>query len=280
MRIIFFFILVLSSLMFSQNATEQSNSQAKTNTSSDFILVEGGTFMMGNNDAESCEKPAHKVKLNDFSICKHEVTQGEWQAIMGEIPGISRGDNYPVNQVFFESALIYCNRLSIKEGRTPCYTVEGKPLINDSGVFDDLPVCDFKSNGYRLPTEAEWEYAARGGNKSKGFVYSGSNNIDEVAWYEDNSDAKVHPVCTKAPNELGIYDMSGNVDEYCWDKFDCDAYENSPAENPVFREESQEIFRGGCVQYGAGSCPVYRRQFYQGTTYIYVIGFRLVTSKF
>ncbi|NUN09479.1 MAG: SUMF1/EgtB/PvdO family nonheme iron enzyme [Ignavibacteriaceae bacterium] len=247
-----------------------------------FVLAEGGTFMMGSEDGESSEKPVHKVTLNSFYIGKYEVTQGEFEALMnGEDFSYSkRGPNYPVHHIDYYSILAFCNKKSIKEGRTPCYTIDGKTDIegaNDWG--SSLPVCDFKANGYRLPTEAEWEYAARGGKESKGYAWSGSNNADDVCWYKDNSEEKIQPVGTKKPNELGIYDMSGNIEEMVWDKFDDEFYENSPESNPVATDEYQQVVRGGSVILGAGNSTVYARGIDQTTEYIQIIGFRLVSSK-
>jgi len=247
----------------------------------DFILVEGGTFMMGREGGEDDEQPVHKVTLKSFYVNKFEVTQGEWKEIMGDLPCKERGDLYPVSHLSFTDALIYCNKRSIKEGRTPCYTIEGKTDIENSGVFDDPVQCDFSANGYRLLTEAEWEYAARGGKASKGFTFSGSNYVDEVAWYKENStDEIVHPVGTKAPNELGIFDMSGNVDEWCWDKYDNEFYQASPEINPSNRDSgTQEVYRGGCYYYGAANCAVYKRNFDEGVEYIAIVGLRLAVSK-
>lgn len=168
------------------------------------VYVEGGDFQMGS----SFESPIHKVTLTSFLIGKTEVTQAEYKTIMDNNPSEFDGANYPVESVKWIEMIKYCNLLSIAEGFEPCY--KNFPF----GV-----ICDFESNGYRLPTEAEWEYAARGGNKSKGYEYSGSDNIDDVAWYNKNSDNRPHDVGLQQPNELGLYDMSGNIWEWCWDGF-------------------------------------------------------------
>ena len=183
-----------------------------------FVRVEGGTFQMGSNNGDSDEKPVHTVTVNSFYMSKYEVTEQDWQDVMGK-RNIVNGVNFPI-QVTWYDAIDYCNRRSIKEGLIPAYRGEG-----------DNITCDWSSNGYRLPTEAEWEYAAKGGNKDYIiFRYSGSNNPSTVAWYYENGQKKYSPVGTKSPNSLGIYDMSGNVTEWCWDWYG--EYKNTSQNNP------------------------------------------------
>lgn len=149
----------------------------------EMVYVKGGTFQMGSNDSESDEKPVHTVTVSDFYIGKYEVTQKQWREIMGNNPSNFKNcDNCPVEKVSWNDVQEFIKKLNQKTGKN-----------------------------YRLPTEAEWEYAARGGSQSRGYKYAGSNNIGEVAWYGDNSSSKTHAVGGKKPNELGIYDMSGNV---------------------------------------------------------------------
>jgi formylglycine-generating enzyme required for sulfatase activity len=186
------------------------------------VRVEGGTFQMGTNDNDQVfEKPVHTVTVKSFYMGRTEVTQKEWREVMGNNPSNSRGDNLPVENISWYEAIEDCNKLSLKEGLTPAYRGSGNNII-----------CDFNAPTYRLPTEAEWEYAAKGGNKDYiSYEYSGGDSIDSVAWYSGNSSRKTHPVGTKQPNSLGLYDMSGNVSEYCWDWYG--SYGGGNQSNPV-----------------------------------------------
>ena len=162
------------------------------------IPVEGGTFTMGSNINGSWSNayPEHTVTLSDYSIGQTEVTQELWIAVMGNNPSHFKGDpQRPVERVTWDDCQSFINELNKLTGRH-----------------------------FKLPTEAQWEFAARGGNQSMGFTYSGSNNLNDVAWYENNSNNSTHPVATKTPNELGLYDMSGNVQEWCQDW--CGYYHN------------------------------------------------------
>ena len=165
----------------------------------------------------------------DYLMMKTEVTQKQWQIIMGNNPSYYKGDNLPVGNVSWIDAVVFCNQLSKKEGLKSCYSYRGtsnvekwKFLKENLSEWSDEEwekwkkrlVCNFNANGYRLPTVEEWQYAARGGENYK---YSGSDNLDEVGWYKDNSESKAHPVAQKVPNGYGLYDMSGNVWEWCWD---------------------------------------------------------------
>ncbi len=194
------------------------------NLISNMVYVEGGSFMMGSaaSGAHSYEKPVHREPIGSFSIGRYEVTQREWKAVMGSNPSEFKGDDLPVEQVSWDDCKEFIRKLNAKTGKN-----------------------------FRLPTEAEWEYAARGGNRSKGYLYSGSDNIEEVAWFYDNSGSKTHPVGTKAPNELELYDMSGNVWEWTSDN-SSDDY-NSP------RDRSTVSIRGGCWFLSERFCRVWSR---------------------
>ena len=211
------------------------------------IAVEGGTFQMGSNSGESYEKPVHQVTLNSFSIGQTEVTQELWEAVMGSNPSYFKGPKLPVESVSWNACQTFITKLNQLTGQQ-----------------------------FRLPTEAEWEYAARGGNQSKGYTYSGSNNIDEVAWSYENSSRKTHDVATKAPNELGLYDMSGNVWEWCQDWYGSDYYSSSPINNPIGPSSgSYRVRRGGSWGNFATFCRVAYRGHNDPTDADIFYGFRL-----
>ena len=215
---------------------------------------------MDSNVGGSSEKPVHKVTLSDFYISKFQITQKLWQEVMGNSPSNFKGDNLPVEQVSWDDAVKFCNKLSEIAGKQPYYYINKRDPNNKSSVDDIKWTVSINkgANGYRLPTEAEWEYAARGDEETKGYKYAGSNNIDEVAWYDKNSNNQTHHVGKKKPNKLGIYDMSGNVWEWCYDLYG--NYEKGEVENPqVAKTDSRRVIRGGSWGNTADSCRVAQR---------------------
>ncbi len=257
----------------------------------DMILVPGGTFIMGDTRGVGYnnELPTHSVTLNSFYISKYHVTQGEYETTVGHnpasYPGV--GSNYPVYSVNWYDAIKYCNLRSIDEGLTPVYSISGSTNPDDWGIVPNwnnttwnAAVCNWNANGYRLPTEAEWEYAARGATNNPDYLYSGSDNIDDVAWYRDNSGENTHPVEGKAPNGLGIYDMSGNVREWCWDWYGSSYYSSSPSNNPRGPASgTSRLFRGGSWFSYADRCRVtYRGSYSYPNNRDYNHGFRVVRA--
>ena len=226
----------------------------------DMVFVAGGTFLMGATieqlgDAAKDETPTHQVTLDSFYICKYQVTQSLWEEVMGHNPSYFKGENLPVENVSWNECQDFILRLNAMSGKN-----------------------------FRLPTEAEWEFAARGGNNSRGYKYAGSNNLNEVALYGDNSGKQTHPVGTKSPNELGLYDMSGNVWEWCQDWYG--KYNIKVEKNPqgpmisFFRTFfSSRVLRGGSWDSLAGSCRLSFRNLgspgHRGSYY----GLRLVLSQ-
>jgi len=245
------------------------------------VLVEKGSFTMGDTwgGGYSDEKPTHNVTLTyDFYIGKYETTFDEYDAFC-EATGKSsaddenwgRGDR-PVINVSWWDAIAYCNWLSEKEKLPKAYDNKGNLLDKDGRVTTDPS----KVVGYRLPTEAEWEYAARGGKKSKGYKYSGSDNVGDVAWYTSNSGNKTHEVGKKASNELGIYDMSGNVWEWCSDCYG--DYSSSAQTNPYNNSGSSRVDRGGSCRNSATHTRVANRNYYSATDTNFNLGFRIART--
>jgi formylglycine-generating enzyme required for sulfatase activity len=231
---------------FARNAVDKDDSTF-------FVLVNGGTFLMGSSPEKSNNAVSdglhHKVTLNSFYIGRHQVTQKEYERLMQQNPSHFKGPMLPVEQISWYNAVDYCNRLSQQEGLTPAYTIEKfKKDPNNKNSGDDLRwtvTWNRSAEGYRLPTEAEWEYAAKGGSgASRIFLYAGSNDADMVSWYGANSKGSTHPVGGKAPNSIGLYDMSGNVWEWCWDWVG--PYTTEPQTDPAGAVSgSDRVYRGG-----------------------------------
>ena len=218
------------------------------------VRVEAGTFTMGatpeQDDPDSGEKPPHSVTLtDDYFIGEHEVTQALWRAVMGHDPSHFDGDDLPVESVSWDDCQAFISRLNELTGRH-----------------------------FRLPTEAEWEYAARGGNNSGGYLFAGSNDPDAVAWFGDNSNQTTHPVKTKLPNELGLYDMTGNVWEWCLDLWA--RYSNAPQTNPTSSGSAfGPVFRGGSWFSEVWRCRITFRNHCSADYHFDFLGLRLALTE-
>lgn len=262
----------------------------------DFVLIPAGTFQMGSEKGYDNTKPVHQVTITKpFYMGKYEVTQAEYEKYCSygsSSPSSDKGDgeNYPAYYVSWYDALVYCNKRSMAEGLTPCYSISGNtdpkkwgtvPTLSDSTW--NAVVCDWNANGYRLQTEAEWEYAARAGdNTVDSLTYSGTSNVNELgeyAWYTSNSKSKTHEAGTKSPNEFGLYDMSGNVWEWCWNwytnSYDTEAEGGS---DPTGASAGYcRVYRGGswCSNY-AGCAVSIRGRSYGPERRLFDFGFRVV----
>jgi formylglycine-generating enzyme required for sulfatase activity len=191
----------------------------------EFVYVEPGSFQMGSDSGDNDEKPVHAVQISQgFWMGKCEVTQAQYQLVMGVNPSYFQGADLPVERVSWDDAMVFCDRLTKQE-----HLAE---RLQPGQV-------------YRLPTEAEWEYAARGGSRSQGYKYAGSNILEEVAWSSSNSGRKTHPVAQKTANELDLYDMSGNVSEWCQDWY-ADSYRNVPSVDPAGPSSGRSRVVRGC----------------------------------
>jgi formylglycine-generating enzyme required for sulfatase activity len=280
--------------------------------SKEMIEVQGGTFIMGNEDFP--DNLPRKVTLDTFQMAKYPVTVGEWkiflketklpfdwewqdQGMIGPFKDIVPTDDCPAQGLNWYYAAAYCNWLSRRDGLRPCYHIEGDVKYDitnpdTTSIYGEngerLPVVTWnkQSNGYRLPTDAEWEFAARGGNISKGFLYAGSDNPDEVMLYKRTTS---YPVGQMKPNELGLYDMTGSASVWCWDWYDANPEAWQPEKNPSvdapedvrpfrpFDPDRKKVYRGSDWEYGI-SFKVFTRGDYPAR-YISWIGIRLVRSK-
>ena len=263
-----------------------------------FVLVEAGTFQMGSNEGYSDNQPVHEVTITTpFYMGKYEVTQAEYEKYCSygsssTSSSYGDGDNYPAYLVSWYDALVYCNKRSMAEELTPCYSISSSTNPEDWG---DVPtssnstwnavICNWNANGYRLPTEAEWEYAARAGdNTVESLTYSGTsdvNQLGEYAWYYSNSNSTTHEAGTKLPNAFGLYDMSGNVWEWCWNWF-TDSYnaETEGGSDPTGTSAgSDRVYRGGGWGSISGRCAVSCRRSSNSDYRGGLLGFRVVRAS-
>lgn len=223
-----------------QQATINEPSQTTTDSGVEMILIPAGQFVMG--DQEEIDAAPHEVVISAFSMDRTLVTQAHYQAIMQDNPSRWTGDENPVEQVRWSDAVRFCNQRSIQEGLAPCYDLE-------------TWTCDFDANGYRLPTEAEWEYAYRAGTQTAYFMGSDRAKLSDYAWFDENAEGHPQPVAQKLPNPWGLYDMCGNLWQWCNDFYQVDYYEQSPKENPRGPATGEtKVVRGGAWKFSAESC--------------------------
>jgi len=243
-------LLITTSIVFAQQKAKTY--RTKTKLEPEMVLVQGGTFYMGSDTGVNDELPIHNVSVSRFKMGKYEVTQAQWKAVMGANPSkFNTCATCPVENVNWYDVQEYLKKLNA-----------------------------ITHKKYRLPTEAEWEYAARGGNKSKNYSYSGSNIVDEASWYKGNSKGKTEPCGSKKPNELGLYDMNGNVWEWCNDWYSEKDTPNSPDKNPQgSKSGTLKILSGGCWYLDSSYCRLGFR-YYDNPKYNYeYVGFRIVVSE-
>jgi len=207
----------------------------------EMVRLPGGEFVMGDREGQEDEQPPHRVQVSPFYIDVSEVTQASYQKLMGANPSKFQGPDRPVERVSWYSATQYCNMRSLREGLTPCYRPETLE-------------CDFAANGYRLPTEAEWEYAARAGTTTRWPFGSDPRQLDKHGWFRDNAEKTTHSVKTKTPSPWGLYDMQGNVAEWCNDCMS-EGYDAADARDPHGASSGEDrVLRGGNWQSDADAC--------------------------
>ncbi len=261
------FLLLTTLNVNAQNAKETTNKDQQYSLPkvmldkliNNMVWLEAGSFEMGSDspEARKRERPAHQVSLDGFYISKFELTQDIFEQIMGWNNSYFPCANCPINNVSWLNMQLFIERLNIATDKQ-----------------------------FRFPTEAEWTYAAKGGQKSKGFLYSGSNRIAEVAWYSENSDKRSHAVGQKQPNELGIYDMTGNLWEFCQDNMSRSAYKRKNAHNPLIgvintksKKKVMKVLRGSGYEFSADESLVFIRDGATNNVRMADIGFRLAMSK-
>ncbi|HUU27996.1 MAG TPA: SUMF1/EgtB/PvdO family nonheme iron enzyme [archaeon] len=240
------------------------NNTPTPSTEIEMLPIPAGTFQMGSNTGWSDEQPVHTVTLSAFQMSKYEITQAQYQAVMGSNPSYFTGDdNRPVEQVSWYDAVTFCNKLSESAGLQPCYNLSTWS-------------CDFTKNGYRLPTEAEWEYACRAGTSTEYYTGNTESDLDRAGWYDYNSGNTTHAVGGKLANAFGLYDMHGNVWEWCNDWYG--SYSSENENNPQGPSSgSTRVIRGGSRSYDAYLCrSAFRTDYDPADRYYFSLGFRVV----
>ena len=264
----------------------------------EMVPVAGGSFMMGQNlgsGGGDNTSPVHAVTLSGFYIGKYEVTQEQYQTVMGTNPSYfttangrapatgETAEKRPVEYVTWYDAVEFCNNLSDLESFTPVYTITNRTPASGYPITGATVTANWSNNGYRLPTEAEWEYAAKGGDPTAAefvaYTFSGGDTVGNVAWYTDNSSNRTHEVGKKAPNKLGLYDMGGNVFEWCWDWYG--GYSSAAQTNPTGQvlevgDNGGRVRRGGSYNYADTTVRSAYRSYYNPNDTANSIGFRIV----
>ncbi len=231
-----------------QGSTSAAASKpVKTKTGIEMVVIPAGEFLMGDDKGEDDEKPAHRVQIGSFQMDVSEVTQKDFQALMGQNPSKAVGPDRPVERVSWLAAIQYCNMRSSKEGLKPCYNLKSLQ-------------CDFNADGYRLPTEAEWEYACRAGTTTRWSFGDESADLAKQGWFKGNAEKTTHPVKQKAANPWGLCDMYGNVAEWCNDYYD-DKYDSAASKDPRGPAQGTErVMRGGSYSAADDTCRSSARQ--------------------
>ncbi len=234
-------IFIITALALCQTSSSDSPEVMNTKSGIEMVLIKGGTFVMGDEKGEVDEVP-HTVYVDSFYMDRYLVTQQEFEKVMGTNPSRWKGSKNPVEQIRWSDAVKYCNSRSQLEGLQPCYNLETWK-------------CDFNANGYRLPTEAEWEYACRAGIENRYFFGDDTKKLKNFAWSKENSGGRPRPVGQKLPNPWGLYDICGNVWQWCNDFYKVDYYQESPEKNPKGPEAGDtKVLRGGCWDSTADQC--------------------------
>ncbi len=239
--------LALGLALFSscgQKDQPQNNPPKIQQTSSglEMVLIPAGEFLMGDEQGDSDEKPAHKVQVSAFAMDRREITQAAYEALTQKNPSKFKSPEKPVEQVDWYHAALYCNLRSLKEGLKPCY---------DAKTLD----CDFQASGYRLPTEAEWEYACRAGSRSRYGFGDDPGQLKSYAWFKANAAQTTHPPGQKTPNAWGLYDMLGNAAEWCQDIYEENYYQKAGQKNPTGPVAGDKrVLRGGSWRTGEDGC--------------------------
>jgi len=233
---------LLIAVLGTDTRSAQTRETIKTKLGIEMILIPAGEFMMGNAQGGADERPVHKVKVSAFYMDTNLVTQQQYETLMRTCPARWKNPKNPVEQVRWSDAVKYLNARSQAEGIEPCYDLKTWK-------------CDFAADGYRLPTEAEWEYACRAGTRTKYFFANDAKKLSIFAWYKKNSGSRPRPIRQKLPNPWGLYDIYGNVWEWCHDHYKPDYYKKSPSDNPRGPSTgTARVLRGGAWNSDAGHC--------------------------